>query len=52
MEATRDRRQPVARQWSIPTRLTLAVVPIVVVALLLAVFLAWSLATRARPRWR
>jgi signal transduction histidine kinase len=45
MEATRDRRQPVARQWSIPTRLTLAVVPIVVVALLLAVFLAWSLAT-------
>jgi signal transduction histidine kinase len=45
MEAARTRREPVARQWSIPTRLTLALVPIVVVAVLLAVFLSWSLAT-------
>jgi signal transduction histidine kinase len=44
MEAARTRREPVARQWSIPTRLTLAVVPSVVVAVLLAVFLSWSLA--------
>jgi signal transduction histidine kinase len=44
MEAARARREPVARHWSIPTRLTLAVVPIVLVAVLLAVFLSWSLA--------
>jgi hypothetical protein len=45
MEAARTRREPVARQWSIPTRLTLAVVPIVLVAVLLGVFLTWSLAS-------
>jgi anti-sigma regulatory factor (Ser/Thr protein kinase) len=43
MEAARNRPEPAARQWTIPTRLTLAVVPIVVVALLLGVFLSWSL---------
>ena len=44
MEATRSRREPVARQWGIPSRLTLAMVPVAVVALLLGVFLAWSMA--------
>ena len=44
MEAAQSRREPVARQWSIPTRLTLAMAPVLVVALLLGVFLTWSLA--------
>jgi signal transduction histidine kinase len=44
MEAAHDRHEPVARQWGISTRLTLTVVPVVVVALLLGVFLTWSLA--------
>jgi signal transduction histidine kinase len=45
MEAARSRREPVARQWSIPSRQTLAVVPLAVVALVLGVFLAWSFAS-------
>ncbi len=44
MEAAHSRRQPVGRQWSIPSRLTLAVVPVAVVALVLGVFLTWSMA--------
>ena len=43
--AGRNRAEPASRQWSIPSKLTLATVPIVVVALLLGVFLVWSLAT-------
>lgn len=42
-EAVRTRSEPAARQWSIPSKLTLAMVPIVVVALLLGVVLVWSL---------
>jgi signal transduction histidine kinase len=45
MEAARSRREPVARQWSIASRLTLAVVPLAVVALVLGVFLTWSFAS-------
>jgi hypothetical protein len=45
MEAARSRREPVAKQWSIPSRLTLAMVPLAVVALLLGVFLSWSFAS-------
>ena len=43
--AGRNRAEPASRQWSIPSKLTLATVPIVVVALLLGVFLVWWLAT-------
>jgi anti-sigma regulatory factor (Ser/Thr protein kinase) len=43
--AGRNRAEPASRQWSIPSKLTLAAVPIVVVALLLGVFLVWWLAT-------
>ena len=42
-EAVRSRRDPGARQGSIPTRLTVTVVPIVVVTLLLGAFLVWTL---------
>jgi signal transduction histidine kinase len=45
MEAARSRREPVARQWSIPSRLTLAVVPLAVVALVIGFFLTWSFAS-------
>jgi hypothetical protein len=45
MEAARSRREPVARQWSIPSRLTLGVVPLAVVVLVLGVFLTWSFAS-------
>ena len=43
--AGRIRSESASKQWSIPSKLTLSVVPIVVVALLLGVFLVWSLAT-------
>ena len=43
--AGRVRSESASKQWSIPSKLTLASVPIVVVALLLGVFLVWSLAT-------
>lgn len=45
MEAAHTRHEPVARQWGIPTRLTLVMAPVVVVALLMGVFLTWSLAS-------
>jgi len=35
--------EPATRQWNIPARLTLAVVPVAVVTLLLGLFLVWSL---------
>ncbi len=41
--AGRNRAGPASKQWSIPSKLTLATVPIVVVAGLLGVFLVWSL---------
>jgi signal transduction histidine kinase len=44
-EAARTRPEPAAKQWSIPSKLTLAMVPIAVVTLLLGVFLVWNLAT-------
>ena len=43
--AGRNRAERASKQWSIPSKLTLGAVPIVVVALLLGVFLVWSLAT-------
>ena len=43
--AGRVRSESASKQWSIPSKLTLATVPIVVVALLLGVFIVWSLAT-------
>ncbi|MGH8948958.1 MAG: hypothetical protein ACRDXF_08875, partial [Acidimicrobiia bacterium] len=43
--AGRVRSESASKQWSIPSKLTLATVPIVVVALLLGVFLVWSLVT-------
>jgi hypothetical protein len=50
MEAVRSRREPVARHWNIPSRLTLAMIPVVVVTLLLGVFLAWSLAASGQTQ--
>lgn len=44
-EAVHTRPDPGARQGSIPSRLTLTVVPIAVVTLLLGVFLVWTLVT-------
>ena len=43
--AGRNRSESASKQWSIPSKLTLATVPIAVVALLLGVFLVWWLAT-------
>ena len=43
-EAGRTRAESASKQWSIPSKLTLAVVPIAVVALVLGVFLVWNLA--------
>ena len=43
--AGRARADSASKQWSIPSKLTLAMVPIAVVAALLGVFLVWSLAT-------
>jgi signal transduction histidine kinase len=42
-EAVPSNAEPATRQWSIPLRLTLTVVPIAVVVLLLGLFLAWNL---------
>ena len=42
--AGRTRADSASKQWSIPSKLTLAMVPIAVVAMLLGVFLVWSLA--------
>ncbi len=42
-EAGRTRAESASKQWSIPSKLTLAVVPIAVVALVLGVFLVWNL---------
>lgn len=39
------RTDSATRQWSIPTKLTLAVVPVVVVSLLVGIFLVWNLVT-------
>lgn len=43
--AGRTRADSASKQWSIPSKLTLAMVPIAMVALLLGVFFVWSLAT-------
>ena len=50
-EAVQDRTQPASRQWSVPTRLTLAVVPIAVVAVVLGVLLAWDLMSSDGSGW-
>jgi hypothetical protein len=43
--AGRTRADSASKHWSIPSKLTLAMVPIAVVTLLLGIFLVWSLAT-------
>ena len=43
--AGRTRADAASKQWSIPSKLTLAMVPIAMLALLLGVFLVWSLET-------
>lgn len=42
-EAVPINAEPATRQWSIPSRLTLTVVPVAVVTLLLGLFLVWNL---------
>ncbi len=44
-EAVQDRSQSAGRQWSIPWRLALAVAPIAVVSVVLALLLGWNLLT-------
>jgi signal transduction histidine kinase len=39
------RQDSATRQWSIPTKVTLAVVPLAVVSLLIGIFLVWNLVT-------
>ncbi|MGH8873372.1 MAG: ATP-binding protein [Acidimicrobiia bacterium] len=44
-DAARIRTESATKQWSIPSKLTLAMLPIAVVALLLGLFLVWNLAS-------